>query len=252
MAIPAHRPDRTRGGAARAARGGLTSSALILFTIAAGLLCVMVLCTSDADSNGEHLHRGRQCKCLEARRCSQAVERNSHQIVDQSTALSKADAELSPRGEERRRERDQVSAGTNRTPTRGWKSSNYRLRPFDETRQGDERAESSRADRPPQCGAGDAERASGTEAAGRADQQLVRRLRPDPRRTYAGVESDAKGEEGSGRRTAGKRQILRTSLDDLFTQFSKKPIDDPTHVHGWKMRYSSSFPEDGSASSLTS
>ena len=229
MAMPATGPiaPEEEPGKLRAA---LTSSALILFTIVVGLLCVMVLsCTLTQTRMASISIDGVNVSVWKLDDVRKRWSEIRDQIVDQSTALSKADAELSL--EVKNDGDNEIKYRPARTELDArLEEFNFRLRPFDEnlakTMSGQSPAE--------QIG-----RLNAAQETLNAHPEL-KPLAEQISKLYAGYAPiydermrvkatlKAKKDQVAGLQESGKS--LRASLDDLFTQFSKKPIDDPTRA----------------------
>jgi hypothetical protein len=208
----------------------LISTLLIVFTISVGLVCVLVLsCTltqmrmSSISIDGVNVSIW---KLDDIRKQWTGIRA---QIVEQSDALSKAESELSL--EAKKDAENDIKYRPVRTALDGrLEEFNFRVRVFDE-----DLAKAMSAQSP----AEQVGRLNAAQESLKAHPELMPLIEQITKlyATYEPIYDErvrvkatlkAKNEQVAGLQASGKS--LRASLDDLFAQFSKKQIDDPTRA----------------------
>jgi hypothetical protein len=212
-------------------RALLTSSLLIIFTIATGLLCVLVLsCTLTQTRMSSISIDGVNVSIWKLNDVRKQWTGIRDQMVIQANALTRAEAELS-RVVNEDAEND-IKYRPARTALDGrLEEFNFRVRAFDETLA------------KAMAGQSPAEQIGRLNAA----QENLKTAHPElipligqinklyetyepiyAERMRVKADLKAKHEQVTGLQASGKS--LRSSLDDLFANFSKKPVDDPTRA----------------------
>jgi uncharacterized protein (DUF3084 family) len=209
-------------------RAFLTSTLLIAFTMAVGLTCVLVLsCTLTQMRMSSISVDGVSISIWKLDDIRKQWTGIRDQIFEQSDALSKAESELSL--EAKKDAENDIKYRPMRTALDGrLEEFNFRVRVFDENlakaMSGQSPAE--------QIGRLNAARESlkvHPELTPMIEQitKLYEAYEPiNEERIRVKATLKSKNEQVAGLQASGKS--LRTSLDDLFGQFSKKPLDDPT------------------------
>jgi hypothetical protein len=212
-------------------RAVLTSSLLIIFTMAIGLLCVLVLsCTLTQTRMSSISIDGVNVSIWKLNDVRKTWKGIRDQMVIQANALTRAEADLSRVANEHAENDSKYRPA--RTALDGrLEEFNFRVRAFDENLA------------KAMAGQSPAEQIGRLNAA----QESLKTAHPElipligqinklyetyepiyAERMRVNADLKAKHEQVTGLQASGKS--LRSSLDDLFVNFSKKPVDDPTRA----------------------
>jgi hypothetical protein len=211
-------------------RAMLTSTLLIVFTMSVGLVCVLVLsCTLTQTRMSSISIDGVNISIWKLDDIRKQWSGIRAQIVDQSDALSKAESELSL--EAKKDAENDIKYRPVRTALDGrLEEFNFRVRVFD----GDlakAMSEKSPAEQVGRLNAAQENLKAHPELMPLIEQITALYATYEPiydERMKVKATLKAKNEQVAGLKASATS--LRASLDDLFAQFSKKQIDDPTRA----------------------